>query len=101
MSGKEVRIVAIADFKAGALEKGLEAIKQCVKGSRSEKGNVFYAAHYEPSAPNRIIFMERWASQADISAHAQTPHFQNLVKTVEPLLEKPLAIHFLTEVDAE
>lgn len=95
---RDFRLIATLDLKKDAWEKISAVVNECVALTRKEEGNRFYTAHFERGNQNRVIFIEHWASQEALDFHMQTNHFLNLSKTVEPYLERPMQISFLTEI---
>lgn len=93
------RLVATLDLKPGSWEKIAAVVKECVIQTRKEEGNEFYTGHFERGNQNRVVFIEHWINQAALDFHMQTAHFKNLAKTVEPYLERPMQLLFLTEIN--
>ncbi|CAI3945120.1 putative quinol monooxygenase [Commensalibacter papalotli (ex Botero et al. 2024)] len=95
---QEFKLIATLDLKQDVWEKISAVVNECVALTRQEEGNQFYAAHFERGNQNRVVFIEHWANQEAFDLHMQTDHFLNLSKTVEPYLERPMQILFLTEI---
>ncbi|EHD21027.1 MULTISPECIES: putative quinol monooxygenase [Brenneria] len=75
----EIRIVASLQAKAEFIEEVGAAVKQVVAPSRRESGNLQYDLHAEIGKPGAFVFFERWKSQAQLTEHEQSEHFQRLV----------------------
>ncbi|MGI4860463.1 MAG: putative quinol monooxygenase [Janthinobacterium lividum] len=71
----EIRVVAVLQGKPGTSKALGEALQRCVASSRLEAGCHFYTAHQDLADADRIVVIERWASQQALDAHKQTPHY--------------------------
>lgn len=70
----EVAVVALIVAKPGAEAKLLEQLEGIVGPTRSEEGALQYDLHRDLQEPRRFIFIERWASEAALAAHARSAH---------------------------
>ena len=81
MSG--IKIVATVVVKPEYREALLAQFADLVAASRREAGNLRYDLHQAAGSPEKLVFIEHWASQAALDAHNASAHFQNFVKAVE------------------
>ncbi len=81
MSG--IKIVATVVVKPEYREVLLAQFADLVAASRREAGNFRYDLHQAAGSPNKLVFIEHWASQAAFDAHNASAHFQSFVKAVE------------------
>ena len=81
MSG--IKIVATVAVKPEYREALLAQFADLVAASRREAGNLRYDLHQAAGSPEKLVFIEHWASQAALDAHNASAHFQNFVKAVE------------------
>ena len=81
MSG--IKIVATVVVKPEYREALLAQFADLVTASRREAGNLRYDLHQAAGSPEKLVFIEHWASQAALDAHNASAHFQNFVKAVE------------------
>ena len=81
MSG--IKIVATVVVKPEYREALLAQFADLVAASRREAGNLRYDLHQAAGSPEKLVFIEHWASQAALDAHNASAHVQNFVKAVE------------------
>ncbi|MGI4984166.1 MAG: putative quinol monooxygenase [Janthinobacterium lividum] len=72
---EEIRVVAVLQGKPGTGKALAAALQRCVVPSRLEAGCHFYTAHEDLADADRIVVIERWASQQALDAHKHTPHY--------------------------
>jgi quinol monooxygenase YgiN len=56
-----------------------------VRRSRAEPGCISHAVHVDCENPLRLVFIERWADRAALSAHFAVPASRNFVRALQPL----------------
>jgi quinol monooxygenase YgiN len=56
-----------------------------VHRSRGEPGCISHAVHIDCENPLRLVFVERWADRAALSAHFAVPASRNFVRALQPL----------------
>ncbi len=61
-------------FAPGEIDKFGEAAKQMVEATRQEEGCLHYAFARDMNDPDIIRISERWADDAALEAHFQSPH---------------------------
>ena len=79
MSAKPITVVATFQAKpgkAGELKKSLLAL---VEPTRREAGCLNYDLHQLPEDPDKFLFHENWTSRAQLDAHLNNTHIQNLL----------------------
>ena len=69
-----IYVVATLTIKPGTLEALRTPAAACVAATRAEDGCVSYELFESLDDPQRLVFVERWASPEALSAHARTPH---------------------------
>jgi quinol monooxygenase YgiN len=94
----EIAVVAIAIAKPGRAAQVERVIRGCVGPTREEAGCLLYTVHTDVRAPERFVFIERWASREALSAHEQQPHFLAMAEAFQVLLTGPLQILVLQEL---
>ncbi|MCA1956634.1 putative quinol monooxygenase [Zymomonas sp.] len=82
-----IDIVASVQAKAGHEAEVEKIIKAAVPPARAEEGNIKYDVHKDLQRKGHFVFIERWADNAAIGKHGGTPHFQKLVKDLQPISE--------------
>ena len=53
---------------------------------------------YESDSKGRFYIYEIWESQAALDAHASSPHFKHLEKTLGKLVADPFEVNILTSL---
>lgn len=67
-------VLGTAKLGEGALEAGRAALETMVAASRAEEGCIDYAYSLDLSDPSILRITEKWADEAALAAHFQTPH---------------------------
>ncbi len=65
-----------ARVRAEALEAVLAACREMIAQTPSEPGCISYHGHQVIDDPQSIVFVEKWASRAEMDAHLAAPHTQ-------------------------
>ena len=81
MSG--IKIVATVVVKPEYREALLAQFADLVAASRREAGNLRYDLHQAAGSPEKLVFIEHWASQAALDAHNASAHFQNFLQAID------------------
>ncbi len=69
-----IYVIADLTVKEGARDRVLEAARPCVEATRKEKGCLSYDLHVSITDPDRMVFVERWETREDLTAHSKQPH---------------------------
>jgi len=72
-------IVAERTASAGAEELVLEVARSMIDPTRIEPGNERFEALRDPRDPRRVVFYERYQSEAAFHEHQVTPHYREHV----------------------
>jgi quinol monooxygenase YgiN len=75
--------------QANELEKQLMAVIPVV---RCEKGCLRYDLHRSQDGPPAFLFYEVWADDADLAAHAASPHMVELRNRIKALVAGPTEV---------
>lgn len=74
--------------KEGQLTTVLTLLKDVVKKSTEEEGNLFYKVHQSNAEANTLILFEGYTNETALAAHRNSEHFQTVVLgEIIPLLE--------------
>ncbi len=65
-----------ARVRADALDSVLAACRDMVAKTVGEPGCIEYNGHQLIGDPQTIVFVEKWASRADMETHLAAPHTQ-------------------------
>jgi quinol monooxygenase YgiN len=74
------------------LGKQLHAL---VAPTRKEPGCLVYELHFDPENPGKFMFYEKFASQAALDEHLNTPHLKNLQSYLKA--NNPIAVQTVTK----
>ncbi|PTX94709.1 antibiotic biosynthesis monooxygenase [Verrucomicrobia bacterium LW23] len=79
----EVRVVARIFVQPGMEDDFIAAFTaSLLEPSRAEIGCLLYELHQDVQRPSEFVMFERWASQAALDSHFDTPHFKAIPETV-------------------
>ena len=86
----ETPIILNVHFQAapGHEEKLGAQLHALVAPTHEEPGCLIYELHFDPEDPSKFMFYEKFANQAAVDYHLNTPHFkqfQNYLKANEPI----------------
>ncbi|KAL2000133.1 hypothetical protein VTN02DRAFT_3520 [Thermoascus thermophilus] len=89
MSSQEVNLVATFYPKRGKTDELVALMNDMAKKVHANEPDtlVYYAVQVE--GKDEIIFVEKYKNQAAVTAHIQTPYFQEFAGKVSSLTEKP------------
>jgi quinol monooxygenase YgiN len=83
-------VVACLRVKSGQQSNLREQLQRLVAPTRAEAGCVTYDLHESKDEPGVFMFYEVWKSAADLDAHFQTPHMQEIAQVLPELLAGPM-----------
>ena len=83
-----IQMVSIA-VKEGRTAEFLEAFRINYEGTRKEPGNLRFDVLRDPADENAFLVYEVFRSQAALDEHRKTPHYQECVRLIDPLLARP------------
>src|SRR5947208_2962622 len=92
-----VVVVAVVHPLPGRLQEVLDVIAANVPAVHAEDGCLTYAVH-TAADPERVIFVERWASAQALAAHAASAHMAANGQRLAPLLAAPTDVWPATSV---
>ena len=80
-------IVVVGSFAArpGKEEEAVAAFRALVGPTHREDGCILYALHQGLEDPQKLIFIERWASAESHDAHMESAHIKDILTRVEEL----------------
>ena len=92
----EVVVIARAKAQSGREEDMAEALRANAAVSRTEEGCVSYSVLRGDEG--MFMTVERWKTRGHVDQHIATPHVQNLLRTITPLVAGPPDIQVLEEL---
>jgi quinol monooxygenase YgiN len=69
-----IYVIATLTLKPGAREHILAPARACIAETRKEKGCISYDLLDSVADPETMVFVERWETREDLSAHSKQPH---------------------------
>jgi quinol monooxygenase YgiN len=94
---QSVTLIASLKARPEVRQQFVELLGEIVRGSRSEPGCEVYDLYADAEGGFHLI--ERYANQAALDAHRLTEHYLAFRGAVGGLLEKPVSLVALSEVD--
>lgn len=84
----------------GSLDEALALSQEHVERSRGEPGCLEHGVSVDAQTPQRLVFVERWASMAALHAHFAVPASRGFARRLAALATQPprLSIYDATEV---
>jgi quinol monooxygenase YgiN len=67
-------VIATLTIKPGTLETIRPHAEACIAETRKEKGCIAYDLHASLTDPNALVFVEKWETREDLTAHSKQPH---------------------------
>ena len=69
-----IYVVATLTIKPGSLEALRAPAAACMAETRKEKGCIAYELFESVSDPEKLVFVEKWETREDLTAHSKQPH---------------------------
>jgi quinol monooxygenase YgiN len=94
----EIRVIARATARKGKEGEVRKVLQTALAPTHAEPGCRLYEI-YESDTPGRFYFYEQWKSQEALDKHAVSPHFKQLAKALESLVQGEFEINFVTPIE--
>lgn len=82
-----ILVIATLNLKSGAAEALAPAIAAVIAATRAEGGCIAYDLTRSLTDPNQFVFVEKWRSREDLTAHSKQPHLAVWREAYAPWLE--------------
>jgi len=69
-----IYVVATLTLKPGSRPQLLEPARACIAETRKEKGCISYDLLGSITDDDTMVFVERWETREDLTAHSKQPH---------------------------
>lgn len=69
-----IYVVATLTIKPGSLEALRAPAAACIAETLKEKGCIAYEMFESLSDPQKLVFVEKWETREDLTAHSKQPH---------------------------
>ena len=76
----------------------IASVPGLVAGTRAEAGCIQYDVNQSQDEPSLFLVYEKWADQAALDAHMETPHIQALIADFGGSFVEPVSMMHLTPV---
>jgi len=83
MATAPVILNVVIEAAAGREREVAAMLSELVGPTRSEPGCIGYELNSSQEKPGTFLFYEKFASQADLDDHINSPHFQGFLKRRE------------------
>jgi quinol monooxygenase YgiN len=93
-----VTIIAQLRAKPGQEAALRDALIEVATESRKEEGCIAFDMHVSRDDPALFLAFERWADDAAIKAHFETPHFKAIAARSAELLAEEMDAHFARQI---
>jgi quinol monooxygenase YgiN len=71
-----IYVIATLTVKPGAADALRAPAASCMAETLKEDGCIAYDLHQSFTDPDKLVFVEQWASRDALSAHSKQPHLQ-------------------------
>ncbi len=99
MSQTALTVMARAKAKEEKLTQVKEVLAGLIGPTRKESGCISYVLHQSADDVCSFVFVEKWASQAVLDEHLQTPYLKDFLSRVDDILAEPLDVTLWHEID--
>jgi len=80
-----LKVLARGELKPGALEAMAPLFKELIEKTRKEKGCEEYGFFIDLADETKGCFVETWATEEDLAAHAKSEHFTTIFPKLREL----------------
>jgi quinol monooxygenase YgiN len=81
-----IYVIATLKLTPGAQPRLAEPARICIDATRKEKGCLSYDLHASVADADTMVFVERWETREDLTAHSKQPHLQTWREISAPYL---------------
>jgi quinol monooxygenase YgiN len=86
MSKQTIKVVAHVIAHTDKIPQVQAILQKIVAPTRQEAGCLSYQLFSNDSQPSEFLFIEEWTDENAIAAHFGTPHIQQALAEITPLL---------------
>lgn len=84
-----ILVTGSVQARSETFEDVLRLAQEHVARSRTEPGCLTHAVHRDVEDPNRLVFVETWASRETLAAHFTVPGSRQFITALTPLVVAP------------
>lgn len=81
-----IYVVATFTITPGSLEPFVDAARPAIEATRREPGCILYDLHASITDPERVVFVEQWASREALADHFAMPHMAQFAIDNKPFV---------------
>ena len=78
--------------REGRIQEALAMSQEHVARSRQEPGCIAHAVHLDYDNPQRLVFVEKWVSEASLWEHFKVPASREFAKAMGELAAEPSSL---------
>lgn len=71
-----IYVIATLTTKPGGADALREPAKACIAETLKEKGCIAYELFQSLGEPDKLVFVEKWETRDDLTAHSKQPHLK-------------------------
>ena len=103
MSNQRILVTGYVTARPETFDEVLKLSQEHVERSRKEEGCISHAVHRDVENPNRLVFVETWASRETLAAHFALSHSREFIEAIVPLSGEPpsLAVYEATDISSQ
>jgi len=79
----------------------LDKVKELIKSSQEEEGNISYRLYEDTIHQNTFIMLEEWKDRAAIDFHFNTPHFKEWGQKSKEFVQEPTKVKIYEVISQE
>jgi len=83
-----IYVIATLTTKPGSIPALRQPAAACIEETLKEDGCIAYELFESLGHPDRLVFVERWATRVALTAHSKTPHLAAWREASAPHLVK-------------
>ncbi|CAN5420688.1 putative quinol monooxygenase [soil metagenome] len=91
-----IYVVATTKVKPEHRAGYVAGAKVCMAETHKEKGCISYELHASVNNPDVFVFVERWETRDDLTAHSRAPHLKAWRELSAPMKVSPTAIEIIS-----
>lgn len=81
-----IYVIATLTVGPGGVEGLIEPATICIEKTRREKGCISYDLFASATEPDTMVFVEKWETREDLTAHSKQPHLADWREASAPYL---------------
>jgi quinol monooxygenase YgiN len=96
-----VYVIATLTIKPEMKAELFAAAKDCIAATRAEKGCISYDLFESTTDPDKLVFVELWASAERLPEHSRSDHMRAFGRVAVKCFAAPVQIEIITPEKVE